>query len=98
MRAEFAASFDVSRETLDRLSLFAELLNKWTVRINLVSRASLPNLWTRHIADSAQLWSLAPPTPAVWTDLGAGGGFPGLVVAILAVERSPGTTVHLVES
>lgn len=91
-------TWDVSRETSERLRVFADLLTKWTAKINLVSRFSLENLWTRHIADSAQLWDLAPPKPGIWTDLGSGGGFPGLIVAIIASEKSPDTRFHLVES
>ena len=98
MREAFQRQYDVSRETMDHLDRYLSLLTKWTARINLVSRASLREVWTRHIADSAQLWSLAPPEPAVWTDLGSGGGFPGLVIAILARETSPKTEFHLIES
>lgn len=88
----------VSRETNDRLSLYADLLLKWTPRINLVSRSSVDDLWNRHIVDSAQISDLAPHPVAHWADLGSGGGFPGLVVAILAAEgESPGR-ITLVES
>ncbi|MFQ8431594.1 16S rRNA (guanine(527)-N(7))-methyltransferase RsmG [Amaricoccus sp. W119] len=93
-----SAALDVSRETRERLEIYAGLLRKWNPRINLVSKTTLPLLWSRHIEDSAQLWDLAPDAPPVWVDLGSGGGFPGLVIAILASERSPGTRVHLVES
>jgi 16S rRNA (guanine527-N7)-methyltransferase len=89
----FARRFDVSRETLTRLETYAALLTKWTRRINLVSAASLPDLWHRHIADSAQLLAFRPPA-RLWLDLGSGAGFPGLVVAIL----TPDLHVRLVES
>ena len=89
----FAARFDVSRETLRRLEIYASLLDRWTRRINLVSAATLPDLWHRHFADSAQLLALGPRAGS-WLDLGAGAGFPGLVIAILA----PGLRVRLVES
>lgn len=78
---------DVSRETCDRLDAYVALLEKWTVRINLVSRSSLSGIWTRHIADSAQVWTEAPHTFAQWTDLGSGGGLPAVVIAILATEQ-----------
>lgn len=90
---DFAAKFDVSRETLDRLTLFADLLNRWNRRINLVSRRTLPDVWGRHIADSAQLVALAPGESS-WLDLGSGAGFPGLVVAALA----PQVAITLIES
>ena len=77
----------VSRETLDDLRRFAELLEKWNKRINLVSRNTIPQLWERHILDSLQLWPLLPQgTHAV--DFGTGGGFPGLILAI-ANHREP---------
>ncbi len=94
----FAAAFDVSRETLDRLSLYAELLRKWNPAINLVSKSTLPDLWTRHFADSAQLLEIAETPNGKWVDLGSGGGFPGLIVAILAAEKTPALTVTCVES
>ena len=76
---ELAAS--VSRETLERLDLFAGMLTRWNSRINLVSARDLDQLWTRHIADSLQL---VPDLPAgeAFVDLGSGGGFPGLILAM----------------
>ncbi len=72
---------DVSRETLRRLAVFADLLHRWNERINLISPRDLPHLWSRHIADSLQLTEELPPG-APFVDLGSGGGFPGLVLAI----------------
>ncbi len=94
-RSEVAAA--VSRETLARLDIIAELLVHWQKTINLVAPATLPQLWTRHIADSLQLVSHVPQKPLLWADLGSGGGFPGLVVAAVLAER-PGSQVKLVES
>jgi 16S rRNA (guanine527-N7)-methyltransferase len=88
----------VSRETLDRLRGFEDLVQKWTPRINLVSANSLPDLWNRHIVDSAQLYALAPEKAGQWLDLGSGGGFPGLVVAILADADHRRIDFTLVES
>jgi 16S rRNA (guanine527-N7)-methyltransferase len=87
----------VSRETLDRLDRFVALLLAWQQHTNLISRSSVPTLWTRHIADSLQLVGLAPSTARAWVDLGSGGGFPGLVVAC-ALADTEGARVHLVES
>jgi 16S rRNA (guanine527-N7)-methyltransferase len=89
---------NVSRETADRLNRFALLLNRWNPRINLVSASTLPDLWTRHIADSAQLYRLKPKGTRHWVDLGSGGGFPGLIVAILAHDADPDMRVTLIES
>lgn len=88
---------DVSRETQARLDQFAVLVRKWSPRINLVSRSALSDLPTRHIADSAQLWRVAP-IGKTWVDLGSGGGFPGMVIAILAHELRPDLRVTLIES
>src|SRR5262245_7492694 len=91
--ADLAADVDVSRETIDRLSAYAALLVKWQSRINLVSAATLADLWRRHMLDSAQLFPLLPPNTQAVVDLGSGAGFPGLVLAILGVPE-----VHLIES
>jgi len=88
---------DVSRETLEAFERYLALLEKWQAKINLVSASSLDDVWMRHVVDSAQLWPLAPPTARIWTDLGAGAGFPGLVLALLGRERA-GLEVHLIES
>ncbi|MDF2617704.1 MAG: methyltransferase GidB [Xanthobacteraceae bacterium] len=86
----------VSRETEDRLVAIVALLEKWQRTINLVAPATLPVVWTRHIADSLQLVPLAGEATR-WVDLGSGGGFPGLVIAAVLAER-PGADVTLVES
>ena len=97
-RADFLAELDVSRETAERFDLYAALLNKWTPAINLVSSASLPRLWSRHFRDSAQLLSLTDLESGHWADIGSGGGFPGMVCAILLAEKAPGIRLTLVES
>ena len=77
------ADFNVPHETIASLSAFVALLTEENERQNLVSRASLENVWQRHILDSAQLVAHAPPGAATWVDLGTGAGFPGLVCAAL---------------
>jgi len=88
----------VSRETYDRLAAFVALLQKWNPRINLVSATTLSEAWQRHILDSIQVFDIADVTEGHWADLGTGGGFPGLVVAILAAEEAPDLAITLVES
>lgn len=88
---------DVSRETFDKLRSFAGLVQKWTTKINLISKSSSEDLWNRHILDSVQLFDLAP-VEGSWVDLGSGGGFPGIVVAILSEGAGAGHRVTLVES
>jgi 16S rRNA (guanine527-N7)-methyltransferase len=86
----------VSEDALARLDKFAALLTDWQRRINLIAPSTLPNLWTRHIADSLQLVQHAPDAK-IWVDLGAGGGFPGVPLAC-ALAQTPGAQVHFVES
>lgn len=88
----------VSRETLERLKAFESMLIKWNGAINLVSRATISELWPRHFVDSAQVLKACPAICDHWADLGTGGGFPGLVVAVLAKEVLPGTRFTFVES
>ncbi|MCW2308657.1 16S rRNA (guanine(527)-N(7))-methyltransferase RsmG [Rhodobium gokarnense] len=90
------AILDVSRESAERLSIYVDLLKRWQKRINLVSGKTVENLWTRHVADSAQALAAAPNARR-WMDLGSGAGFPGIVTAILLAE-TPGASVDLVES
>jgi 16S rRNA (guanine527-N7)-methyltransferase len=89
----FARVTGVSRETLERLTAYVELLGQWNRRINLVSANTMGDLWRRHILDSAQLYPLLPPRTRILVDLGSGAGLPGLVLAIMGI-----TEVHLIES
>lgn len=73
---------NVSRETVKDLIDFEDLFRKWSKAINLASPATLDELWERHIIDSVQLRPLMPAAKR-WLDLGSGGGFPGVVLAIL---------------
>ena len=74
---------DVSRETWEKLDRYASLLIEENQSQNLIAAASIPELWTRHIADGAQLLGLAESS-GNWCDIGSGPGLPGLVIAILA--------------
>jgi 16S rRNA (guanine527-N7)-methyltransferase len=85
---------DVSRETLERLAAMVSTLARWQKAINLVGRATLEDIWVRHVLDSAQLAPLIPPEARSLTDLGSGGGFPGLVLAALR----PDLNIALIES
>jgi 16S rRNA (guanine527-N7)-methyltransferase len=95
-RARALSLVTVSRETLARLDELVTLLLKWQATTNLVAPSTLSRVWTRHVADSLQLLTLAPEA-RIWLDLGSGGGFPGVVLACALAERS-GARVHLVES
>ncbi len=86
----------VSRETEDRFSVFVDLLARWRRTTNLIAESTFPAVWTRHLADSAQLLPLAGGATR-WLDMGTGAGFPGLVVA-MQLAGAPGAVVHCVES
>jgi 16S rRNA (guanine527-N7)-methyltransferase len=92
-REAFGDQLDVSRETLQRLSDYLDLLHRWQSRINLVGPATLADPWRRHFLDAAQLVDRVPAEAANLVDLGSGAGFPGMVLAVLGV---PG--VHLIEA
>lgn len=89
---------DVSRETYERLRAFEALILKWSPRINLVSRDTVDDIWQRHILDSAQLFDHLPDDAAIWTDIGSGGGLPGVVAAIILADRAPDTRLTMIES
>ncbi len=92
------AQLNVSRETLVRLETLADLLVKWNPRINLVSKSTIRDLWSRHILDSVQILRLAPAKATHWVDIGSGGGFPGLVIALMCDEPEAPGNVTLIES
>lgn len=91
------AGLNVSRGTEQRLKDFVQLLEKWNSAVNLISRSTVGQVWIRHILDSAQIFRYGSAAKR-WVDLGSGGGFPGIVVAILAFELAPDMKIILVES
>lgn len=95
-RHDALQSLPVSRETVGDFDLYVELLQRWQRVKNLVAPSTLPQIWTRHIADSAQLLPLLGDARTI-VDFGSGAGFPGMVLAI-ANKTVPGFRVHLVES
>lgn len=94
---EFQRAQNVSRETFSGLKQLVGLLTAWNSRHNLVSAASLADVWRRHVWDSTQLVPLIPPGASNLVDLGSGAGFPGLVVALLLRDR-PGFRTVLYEA
>ena len=90
---EFRDLSGVAEACLSRFETYVAMLIQWQRRVNLVSTASLADVWRRHLLDSAQLHGLLPAAARTVIDLGSGAGFPGLVLAIMG-----GPTVHLVES
>lgn len=98
MRGRVEIIADVSRETRERLDTFVATLLKWNRTINLISRRSAPDIWNRHIADSLQLFQHRANDNDHWVDIGTGGGFPGLVLAIAARDYASEMRFTLVES
>ncbi|WP_193172344.1 16S rRNA (guanine(527)-N(7))-methyltransferase RsmG [Nisaea nitritireducens] len=90
---EFAARAGVSRETLERLKIYAAMVERYQRAINLVSKNTLSDIWRRHFLDSAQVFPELPENHNRVLDLGSGAGFPGMVLAIMGARD-----VHLCES
>ncbi|MEO1101289.1 MAG: 16S rRNA (guanine(527)-N(7))-methyltransferase RsmG [Pseudomonadota bacterium] len=93
-REDFERRSIVSRETLAALDSVVETLDLWRSRSNLIGPREWDSLWSRHIWDSQQLRDLIPAEARI-VDLGAGAGFPGLV---LAASAEPPGHVTLIES
>ena len=87
---------NVSRETFERLELFQSLFERWAKQINLIASSTEKEIWRRHIEDSAQIL-LIKPTLRHIIDIGSGGGFPGIVLAVLLNDFAD-SAVHLIES
>lgn len=95
---KFISKYDVSRETFDKLKAYEASLHEWQKKFNLVSSASLEDSWQRHFLDSMQLFKYIPQNAKILYDLGSGAGFPGMVLAIMGMEKTPYLKVKLVES
>lgn len=91
------SDFNVSRETMDRLEQYRNLVLKWGTRINLVGPSTLAHFWQRHALDSAQLLTVAGETTTKLVDFGTGAGLPGLIIAALLQDRHQDNHVTLVE-
>lgn len=97
-RPEIPVDLAVPRETFVKLRALEELVRRWNPAVNLISRSTAPLIWERHILDSLQLCSWISAETSQWVDLGSGGGFPGLVVAVIASQLWPQLEVTLVDS
>ena len=94
----FMEKYNVSRETFEQLKTYESLLREWQNKFNLVSNSSLEDCWNRHFVDSAQLFKYIPKEAKTLVDFGSGAGFPGMVLAIMAKEKTPYLKVSLIES
>ncbi len=91
---DFQKLFDVSGEIFTKVQTYHTLLLKWNKAINLVSPKGISESWHRHLIDSAQVEKFVPKDIETYADLGCGGGFPGLIIAMMR----PDLDVHLIES
>ena len=94
---EACAELNVSRETQERLEIYVDVLKRWQKSINLVSSATLDDVWRRHILDSGQIFRHLSPAQGQVMDIGSGAGLPGLILAIMGAG-SDDKPVMLVES
>jgi len=92
------AGTSLNEAALTNLSSFAGMVTRWNPRINLISPGTLPEIWTRHIADSAQLFRYLPERADSLVDIGSGGGFPAIVLAILLAASGRRMKIDLIES
>ena len=90
--------YDVSRETIQKLKDFVDILRDWNAKMNLVSKNSLENVWERHVLDCLQLVEYLPAEVKNLVDIGSGAGFPGVVLAIVMQQKFPTAQITLVES
>ena len=95
---ELLPGFAVSRETFLKLKEYEKLLTKWNSKINLVSKSTLRDFWNRHILDSVQFYCSIGEKTGKWVDFGSGGGFPGLVLAILSDEFEVSNNLCVIEA
>jgi len=94
--AAFQSATGATAAQMADLERFRALLGDWSGRMNLVGPSAMAEFWLRHAYDSAQLLGVAP-NAKTWADLGAGAGFPGVVLAIF-LKGDPAGHVHLIES
>ncbi len=94
----FCKTYNVSRETYAKLQQYCASLFEWQQKFNLVSNNSLQDVWKRHFNDSAQLFDYIPQSAANLLDIGSGAGFPAMVLAIIAAEKTPYLNITMVES
>jgi len=95
---EFIDTYQVPHETIHKLSTYERMLAEWNEKFNLVATSTLAHTWTRHFSDSAQLIQYIPEKAITLADMGAGAGFPGLVLAIVAQGLNRELVVNSIEA
>ena len=91
-------TYNVSRETIEKLKTYEKLVLEWNNRFNLISKSSVEHIWERHIVDSLQLCKFINGDDRFLYDFGSGAGFPAIVIAIMSQELYPNLKISLIES
>ena len=95
---DLVKTYNVSRETFEKLTRFVAILTDWQGKMNLISQNSLPEIWVRHVADSLQLYQYMNADAKMVYDVGSGAGFPAIVLAIMSEQDNRQTSFKLIES
>lgn len=85
----------ITSETHHTLEKYVALVKKWQRAVNLVSKHTLTDIWHRHVADSLQIYPVLDNTTKTIVDLGSGGGFPAIILAIIAQDANIGRDIHI---
>ena len=93
----FTRIIQVSRETIDSLKIYEQILLKYNKNLNLIGKSTINEVWNRHFLDSAQVIDLIDKKIKTCLDIGSGAGFPGLVLAIICKDRNLNTNFNLLE-
>ena len=92
---QFEKVFKDSKQDIEK---YIKILLEWQKHVNLISKNTIPEIQKRHVLDSAQLWKYIPDSSKTLTDVGSGGGFPGIILGILNKTANFPLTITLIES
>ena len=92
----FNKKFNVSRETIEKLNKYKDFLLTSNKSINLIGKTTENNIFTRHFADSAQIYDLIEDKSEI-IDLGSGAGFPGVLLKILMDDKKIAGNITLID-
>jgi 16S rRNA (guanine527-N7)-methyltransferase len=92
----FIKKFNVSRETIEKLNKYKDFLLSSNKSLNLIGKTTENQIFTRHFADSAQIYDLIEDKSEI-IDLGSGAGFPGVVLKILMDNNKIAGNITLID-
>ena len=93
----FSSFYSVSRETIEILKKYEEMLIKENKKLNLIGKSTINSIWERHFMDSCQVIDFIDKNDKTLIDIGSGAGFPGLAIAIIAKERNMSLKIRLID-